>query len=338
MRHKSLIILTILITIHQHAFTQVGIGTTTPHPKAALQIKSTTKGILFPNMTYSQRNSITAPPHGLHVFNVEERCLNYFDSIYQIWNCYCAACQTAVITINQSVCELDFYNAYAKYTPAKNYIINIPLGVTISGCNPGDTAMTFRNMPLNTEITIYNRGVIEGGGGAGGNGALAAGCIGISFPATPGLSGGYAIATKNTVPITIYNYGIVAAGGGGGGGSGANPTGYGGGGGGGAGIVAGPGGAGGGAYQYSGGPVNVCIPHPNIASPGMPGTATTGGAGGAGNSGGAPGGNGGNRGQDGFNGAGALSAPGGLAGYAIGGGTDNNIVNLAGGLTFGYVE
>ncbi|HZV69688.1 MAG TPA: hypothetical protein VFG10_09095 [Saprospiraceae bacterium] len=316
----------------------VGIGTTTPNPKAILEIKSTTQGVLFPMLTSAQRNTISVPPHGLHVFNIEERCLNYYDFIYQVWNCYCDECKTVIININQSACKIDFYEAYAKSNPASKYVINIPAGVTISGCNPGDTALTFINMTVNANITIHNHGTIEGSGGSGGNGTIETGCIPVTSPAVNGKKGGNAVATKPGITIIINNYGIVAGGGGGGGGSGANPSGYGGGGGGGAGILGGAGGPGGGDSHFSGGPVSVCLIYPNIGSPGMSGTATAGGAGGAGNTGGAPGGNGGNRGQAGNNGSGNLGAPGGLAGKAIGGGSGNIISNLAGGQSFGLID
>jgi len=47
---------------------QVGIGTTTPHASAALDITSTTKGFLTPRMTNVQRQSISNPAAGLMVF------------------------------------------------------------------------------------------------------------------------------------------------------------------------------------------------------------------------------------------------------------------------------
>ncbi|MBC7866483.1 MAG: hypothetical protein H7X88_03015, partial [Gloeobacteraceae cyanobacterium ES-bin-316] len=62
----------------QSLFAQnVGIGTNTPHAKAALEVRSTDKGVLFPTLTTVQRNLITNPPNGLHIFNTDERCLNY---------------------------------------------------------------------------------------------------------------------------------------------------------------------------------------------------------------------------------------------------------------------
>ncbi|HYK47455.1 MAG TPA: hypothetical protein VEV83_19900 [Parafilimonas sp.] len=42
-----------------------GIGTTTPNASSLLEIKSTTKGMLIPRMTLTQRNAIATPATGL---------------------------------------------------------------------------------------------------------------------------------------------------------------------------------------------------------------------------------------------------------------------------------
>ena len=47
---------------------QVGIGTTTPDASAALDITSTTGGLLVPRMTAVQRDAITSPAQGLIIF------------------------------------------------------------------------------------------------------------------------------------------------------------------------------------------------------------------------------------------------------------------------------
>jgi hypothetical protein len=47
---------------------QVGIGTTTPDASSALDITSTTKGLLIPRMTNAQRQAISNPAAGLQVF------------------------------------------------------------------------------------------------------------------------------------------------------------------------------------------------------------------------------------------------------------------------------
>jgi hypothetical protein len=50
---------------------QIGIGTSTPDASSKLDITSTTKGVLFPRMSYAQRQAITTPAVGLMVY-----CLN----------------------------------------------------------------------------------------------------------------------------------------------------------------------------------------------------------------------------------------------------------------------
>lgn len=50
-------------------FAQVGIGTSSPDPAAILDIVSSTKGILIPRMTTTQRNAIPSPATGLLVYD-----------------------------------------------------------------------------------------------------------------------------------------------------------------------------------------------------------------------------------------------------------------------------
>ncbi len=50
-------------------FAQVGIGTTTPNANAALDVSSTSQGMLFPRMTSTQRDAISNPAKGLTIYN-----------------------------------------------------------------------------------------------------------------------------------------------------------------------------------------------------------------------------------------------------------------------------
>jgi hypothetical protein len=59
----------ILVTAHFSQAQNVGIGTNTPHASAALEITSTTRGMLVPRMFTTQRLGIASPAKGLLVFD-----------------------------------------------------------------------------------------------------------------------------------------------------------------------------------------------------------------------------------------------------------------------------
>ena len=52
-------------------YAQVGIGTTTPDASSALDITSTTKGLLIPRMTETQRDAISSPANGLMIYQTD---------------------------------------------------------------------------------------------------------------------------------------------------------------------------------------------------------------------------------------------------------------------------
>ena len=52
-------------------YAQVGIGTTTPDASSALDITSTTKGLLIPRMTETQRDAISSPATGLMIYQTD---------------------------------------------------------------------------------------------------------------------------------------------------------------------------------------------------------------------------------------------------------------------------
>jgi uncharacterized protein (TIGR02145 family) len=78
---------------------QVGIGTTTPHSSAALDVESTMKGVLLSRMTRTQRNAITNPAHGLTIFNTENNCLEFWNGKFWVSTCDGAA-DVPVVFVN----------------------------------------------------------------------------------------------------------------------------------------------------------------------------------------------------------------------------------------------
>ncbi|RTQ53409.1 hypothetical protein EJV47_01320 [Hymenobacter gummosus] len=50
----------------------LGLGTTTPHPSAALDVSSTTQGLLIPRLTLAQRTAISSPATGLLVYQTDD--------------------------------------------------------------------------------------------------------------------------------------------------------------------------------------------------------------------------------------------------------------------------
>ena len=59
----------VLLTATTYA--QVGVGTTTPGASSALDITSTTKGLLIPRMTETQRDAISSPATGLMIYQTD---------------------------------------------------------------------------------------------------------------------------------------------------------------------------------------------------------------------------------------------------------------------------
>lgn len=62
------------------ASAQVGVGTSTPDASAQLEVVSTSKGILIPRMTATQRTAIASPATGLLVFQTSAPAGFYYNA------------------------------------------------------------------------------------------------------------------------------------------------------------------------------------------------------------------------------------------------------------------
>jgi len=65
---KAIFLSVLFIGLGFTTYAQIGIGTTSPSATAALDIESTTKGLLIPRLTQTQRDAIPSPATGLMIF------------------------------------------------------------------------------------------------------------------------------------------------------------------------------------------------------------------------------------------------------------------------------
>ncbi len=75
---KPLLIILLLVSIQTNAQQNLGIGTKTPDSSAAVDIKSTTQGLLIPRMNHTQRATISKPAQGLMVYQTDSDTGFYF--------------------------------------------------------------------------------------------------------------------------------------------------------------------------------------------------------------------------------------------------------------------
>ena len=76
---KKLILSAAFIAVSLTSFAQVGVGTNSPDASAALDVESTTQGILIPRVTTAQRDAIVSPAEGLEVYDTDTKTSWYYN-------------------------------------------------------------------------------------------------------------------------------------------------------------------------------------------------------------------------------------------------------------------
>lgn len=78
---KIILTTSLLVAVIVIQAQSVGIGTTTPSNSAQLDITSTSKGILIPRLSTTQRDAIATPANGLMIYNSTTKQYNFFNGI-----------------------------------------------------------------------------------------------------------------------------------------------------------------------------------------------------------------------------------------------------------------
>ena len=68
MKYKLILLVFLMCLINSQSNAQIGIGTTSPNSSAALDITSTSKGLLFPRLTSIERANIANPTAGMIIY------------------------------------------------------------------------------------------------------------------------------------------------------------------------------------------------------------------------------------------------------------------------------
>ena len=97
---KKLLLYAVFIAASFTSIAQVGVGTTTPDASAALDITSTTAGLLPPRMSTAERDVINSRvwAEGLTIYNTDTKCLEVYNGTDWI-----SVCDGSVVTTPPSL-------------------------------------------------------------------------------------------------------------------------------------------------------------------------------------------------------------------------------------------
>ena len=112
----------------------VGIGTDELDGSAILNVTSTTKGVLIPRLTKTERDAILTPSQGLLIYNTTSNCLNYFTEIAG-WLSMCGSYEPAefVLDCNKSLTGLNVSSLKQGIGLTEDITYRIPVIVNQAG-------------------------------------------------------------------------------------------------------------------------------------------------------------------------------------------------------------
>jgi hypothetical protein len=165
------------------------------HSSAIIQFKSTTKGVLLPGMTTSQKNAIVNPTTGLTVY----------DSTIEDISVYTSSGWTGVIAERDDLQKVT----ERGNTTNRGLIISGTTYIVGSGSTSGSTAFSVQNSTGGTLFNLFNNGNLNVDSGVlyvdGDNGRVG---IGTTSPTYKLQVGDFAINSSNKIVIATANAGV----------------------------------------------------------------------------------------------------------------------------------
>ena len=145
-----------IINVFHVSGQNMGIGTTTPHPSARVDIVSNDRGLLIPRLTTAQRDAITNPAHSLLIFNKDNFCIEAYDSVAGQWlpvSCpsACSPCDTCPLPVINgivgptSICPYDSVTYVIDGSGGHSYTWDVPNGWVL--ITPGDSGVFLAGSP-----------------------------------------------------------------------------------------------------------------------------------------------------------------------------------------------
>jgi len=122
----------------------IGIGTTTPDASAALHVRSTTKGLLIPSMTSTQRNNISSPAEGLIVYDIS------VNRLYQYQN---------------GAWKYFINDNYWLHAPSRSWVYNTSDSIGIGTTSPDEQLHVNGNILATGDITTLGDIIVNKPGG-----------------------------------------------------------------------------------------------------------------------------------------------------------------------------
>lgn len=136
----------------------MGIGTDTIDPNVVLDIRSTTKGVLFPTMNTQKRNSIINPPKGLFVFNEDSSGFNFYNGAS--WLNFALLGPTGPIGAAASLLGLGANNSVGGYAATSVSLSTVSTGTKVLVTQLGLSYRANDRVRISAASNKYMEGIV----------------------------------------------------------------------------------------------------------------------------------------------------------------------------------